>query len=121
MIAANESANDDQFFTSPDGLLALAVVCTPEGETLIGFHGFEWYLQANSLTESSGLQEHLAIEKFVNDVLENRSLIAVLIVDGDIVDVWVTELPESDRSYCRDGETLLFRYWSGEIVEEIGN
>ena len=115
MIAANEIPDDssaDRFVVSDDGLLALSVYEDTDGESLIGFHGYEWRLQASSLVEDEAQLED-AIDAYFRNVVEDRAMIAVLSEHGEIVDVWVTESPGDDQEYVRPGETLSFRTWSG--------
>lgn len=118
MIAVNpidqaESEDDEPIcHVSPDGLLALIVVSDAEGETLIGFHGFDWHVTASALSHLSGLSELAACAKFVEDVLQNRATIAVLESHGEVLDIWVTDSPQTDLQVLKEGESLSFRYWS---------
>lgn len=111
--------SDDEhiFHVSSDGLLALTVKCDIDGDQLIGFHGYDWNLQASILSEITGLAIAEAIAVFIEDVLNDRSIIAVLDRGGVVQDVWVTNSPKTDLQYLRPGETLTFRYWSGKAVD----
>lgn len=117
MIAANkDDSPEPEFHTSPDGQLALSITVNSDGETKIGFHGFDWATYSDQLAEESGLEPSEATRQFVNNVLSDLAIIAVLIVDGDMTDAWITELPETDLEYCQEGEVVLFRFWSGKEV-----
>lgn len=112
------SADDEEFFqVSPDGALAISVRNDVDGEKLIGFHGFEWQVQVSSLSEEQGKETAAALDDFVKNILDDRSIIAVLRKHGEIVDVWVTDDPESDREFLQPGEELAFRNWSGAKLD----
>ncbi len=116
MIASpdhQDSGDAPEYHCSPDGLLALTVVDDSEREQTVRFHGFDWHTDASTLAELTGLSPEEAVRGFVDDVLHDRSLIAVLTIDGEVDDVWVTDSPESDLQFMLDGEQLQFRYWSG--------
>lgn len=115
MIAPRDSdLPPADFHTSPDGQLALSIASDLSGETIIGFHGFDWAMEASHLAEASGLSLLEATQQFVRDILEDRSIIAILTVDGDVEDIWITEHPQSDLEQCTEAEELSFRYWSGK-------
>jgi hypothetical protein len=105
--------NEPIYHVSPDGSLALTVVDAGDGELHVGFHGFEWYAPASLLAELSGLEPAVAVERYIESVLHDGVLIAVLRQEGEVQDVWITDAPESDLQHQRPGESLEFRYWSG--------
>lgn len=118
MIA--EQSDENPFHISPDGSLALSAIDGVDGEKQVGFHGFDWKLEVSALSTECVPEPEEALEQFIEDVLEDRSIIAVLSKHGEMIDVWVTEDPKSDRSYVRDGEELHFRFWSGiRVVEQM--
>lgn len=100
-----------------DGLLALTIVEDTDGESLIGFHGFEWNVQISELSELSGVSRPQALQDFLDDLFHDRSLIAVLSRRGEVVDAWITDDPQIDLQYIQEGEQLSFRYWSGTEVQ----
>ncbi len=121
MIAPNSnsgsSEQDQPYYVSQDGLLALTISTDVDGEQLIGFHGFEWNVQISVLSELTHLSHEEARRTFIDDVLEDRAIIAVLRRHGEISDVWVTDAPKMDLQYVKEGESLEFRRWSGKTVD----
>jgi len=116
LIAADNS--DDQIvYTSPDGLLVLLITPDVEGETMVSFHGFEWAIAGSELP---GAAENLdlAIKDYVASVMDDSAIIAVLMQDGEMTDVWITEDPESDIECNSSDESILFRRWSGAVVSQ---
>ena len=123
MIAPQNEENDplpysksDVYHVSADGVLALTIVNDVDGEELIGFHGFDWSVQVSILSEVAGTSQDVARKKFIDDVLNDRSIIAVLSVHGETADVWITDEPKMDLKFLKEGENLSFRYWSGAKV-----
>lgn len=115
MIATPEP-DGPELFTSPDGRLALRITPDVEGETMVSFHGFDWAIGGSQLAESYSLQPDAAIEAYVHSILQDEAIIAVLILDDEMVDVWITEYPLSDLECCNENERLIFRRWSGTLV-----
>lgn len=117
MIAPSDhehSAEDDaNFHVSPDGLLALRVVRDVDGEELIGFHGFDWSVQIRILSELSGVPAEAAKQAFIDKVLSDVAIIAILKTQGVMMDAWVTEEPHIDLKFLKAHEEIEFRYWSG--------
>jgi hypothetical protein len=99
--------------TSPDGLLTLAVDALKDGDVAIGFHGYPWHTHADILASTDSMDETDAVRQFIDNVLNDRSLIAVQLIDGHIHDVWITDDPANDRKYRQSNEEIQFRYWSG--------
>jgi hypothetical protein len=95
---------------SDDGLLKLIVCRENDGDTGIGFEGFLWHTHADILASSSGLSEPDAIRRFVEDVLDDRAIIAISRIDGIAEDVWITDDPTSELRYQSGEETIEFRY-----------
>ena len=98
---------------SADGLLTLAVESLKDGDVAIGFRGYPWHTHADILASISSMNETDAVRQFIDDVLNDRSLIAVLIIDDAIHDVWITDDPANDCKYKQSNEEIQFRYWSG--------
>jgi hypothetical protein len=97
---------------TPDGLLTLIVERHEEGDVSLGFEGFAWHTHADILASLSGLSSDDAVRRYVDDLLAERSVIAIARVGEEIRDVWVTDRAFEDK-YKPDGETLEFRYWNG--------
>ena len=103
---------------SPDGLLTLAVEALPDGDIAIGFRGVSWHTHADILASIAGCPESDAVRSFVDDILSDRTTIAVQTIDGRIHDAWVTDDPVADRKYQQPNEQLTFRLWSGRLCVE---
>lgn len=101
-------------YRSDDGLLKLIICRADDGDTAIGFEGFSWHTHADILASSSGLSEPDATRRFIEDVLDDRAIIAVSRVDGVAGDAWITDDPASEVRYQTGNETIEFRYWSGK-------
>lgn len=98
---------------SADSLLTLAVESLNDGDVAIGFRGYPWHTHADILASISSMNETDAVRQFIDDVLNDRSLIAVQIIDDVILDVWITGDPANDVKYKQSNEEIQFRYWSG--------
>ena len=97
---------------SPDGLLRFIIERDDEDVSL-GFAGMQWHTHADLLAGACGVSEQEAIDRFVGDLLGDRSVIAVSRVGGVIRDAWVTDDPTSELRYKPEEEEIEFRYWSG--------
>lgn len=115
MIATPEPEGPE-LIASPDGRLALRITPEVEGETMISFHGFDWAISGSQLAEVHSLEPDSAIEAYVESIVQDRAIIAISLVDDEMVDAWVTEYPKSDLEYCAENERLVFRRWSGALV-----
>ena len=99
-------------YTSPDGLLRFTIGRDGDDVSL-GFAGMPWHTHADLLAGAFGVSEQAAVARFVEDLLSDRSVVAVSRVGGVIQDVWVTDDPSSELRYQPEGEEIEFRYWSG--------
>jgi hypothetical protein len=99
-------------YVSPDDRLRFVVEQDGQDITL-GFEGFPWHTHADMLASACGTSEALAVDRFVDDLLSDRCIIALSWISGTIRDVWITTDPPSDLRYGFDDEVLEFRYWSG--------
>jgi hypothetical protein len=98
--------------TSPDGRLRL-LVCRELADVTVGFEGCEWHTHGDILAAASGLPEPEAVARFVDDVVADRAVIAVLQVAGEVRDAWVTDDPATEGRHLAEAESLDLRYWSG--------
>jgi hypothetical protein len=101
---------------SGDGHLKIIVCRYDDGDTAIGFEGFPWHTHADTLATLSGLSEQDAIRRFIDDVLDDRSIIVVSRVEGAAGEVWITDDPATELRHQSGNETIEFRYWSGKPV-----
>jgi hypothetical protein len=99
-------------YVSPDNQLRF-VVDYDEQDVRLGFEGFPWHTHADVLASQFGTSEELAVDRFVRDLLSDRSILVVSRIGGTISDVWITADPQSDLRYNSCDEVLEFRYWSG--------
>ena len=97
---------------SPDGILRF-VIERDDTDVSLGFAGHAWHTHADILAASSGAPEGEAVARFVGDLLNDRSVIAVSRVGVVVQDVWITDDPASELRCKPQGEEIEFRYWSG--------
>ena len=106
----------DAEYVSKDGFLRLLVGHDPGGDFVIGFDGFAWHTHGDILASLSGLPIAQAIERYIDDILSDRSLIVIARVKEDVLDIWVTDDSASELKYKPANESLEFRTWGGTIV-----
>ena len=103
---------------TPDGRFTLVVKYEGD-DILIGFAGFGWHTHGSVLAANyalggvSGLTPEIAMRRFVEDIISNRAVIAVMKRDGVIRDVWITDDIEKELRYQQPDEAIEFRYWDG--------
>jgi len=103
---------------SPDGAFIL-VVSQDDDDITIGFAGFEWHTHGDVLAASyqlvdvTDLTPEGAAMRFVQDVVSNRAIIAVVKSGNRIRDIWVTDDIEDELRYKQPDEEIEFRYWDG--------
>jgi hypothetical protein len=112
-------SNTREYF-SPDGTLRLLVVTEDDGDVALGFAGFAWHTHADLLAWETSLTEAEAVERFVQDVLDNRAVIAVSRIGGKVRNVWVTDDLTSESCDLPPGETVELRYWDGQGTTQEG-
>lgn len=100
---------------TPDGLLTFQVKCDQHGDYCLGFAGYAWHTHPDILTSVLGMPQEQAMRKFVDDLVGNRAIIAVVRVAGGIRDVRIVDEPVSDP-YQPEDETIEFRYWDGRLA-----
>lgn len=111
---------------SPDGLLKFVVCRSDDGDIALGFQSspphtpfesFTGHVHADMLATFSGRPEEETVRGYLNELLEDRAVIAVS-RDGEAIrDVWITDDPASGLKYKPAEETIEFRYWSGRRCE----
>lgn len=101
---------------SPDGLLKFVIGREEDGDVYLGFQGVGWHTHADILASSSGLSEDVAVRQFVDLLLTDQTVVAVVRIGGQIRDVWISDDPAKDAKYKQSDETLEFRYWSGTLA-----
>jgi hypothetical protein len=80
---------------------------------VLGFDGYPWHTHADILAELSGLVQSEAVRRYVGDLLNDVSAIALWGVPGEVRDVWVSEDPARDAADPIEGDVIQLRYWSG--------
>ena len=98
---------------SADGLLRFLIVRDDDGDVALGFDGFPWHTHGDLLVGAYGASQEIAIQRFVDDLLNNRSLIAILRQGGVITDTWITDDPQADLRTKLEIESIEFRHWDG--------
>jgi hypothetical protein len=97
---------------SPDK--ALTLIVEQLGDDLqVGFDGMSWHTHGDILAQKSDVPVQVAVARFVSELLAGRHLLALLRMNGALVDAWVTDDPAKDASYAQPGEVLEFRRWDG--------
>jgi hypothetical protein len=99
---------------SPDEVLTFSVLQYEDGDTSLGFEGFNGHTHGDILAALSGLSEDKAIRQYTDDLLNNRKIIIILKKENEAVDVWITEDPLEELKYQQENEVLEFRYWNGQ-------
>ncbi len=99
-------------YVSPDGRLRFTVHSDADGDVTLGFEVFPWHTHADLLA-GAGATESDAVEQFVQELLGNRSVIAISRIGGEVRDVWITYDPASESRYLSEGESVELRYWDG--------
>jgi hypothetical protein len=100
-------------YVSPDGLLRFLVQTADDGVVCLGFDGYLWHRHAHDLSTAWGISEQEAVQRYVRDLLENRLVIAVARVGGEVTCVNVTEDPASETLHIPPGMSIELRYWNG--------
>ena len=77
---------------------------------------FYGHTHADILVSLSGLPEAVAVRCYIDDILEDRAVIAVSRIGDGIRDMWVSDDPVSELSYKPREATIEFRYWSGRCL-----
>ena len=103
---------------SADGLFKLAVELLEDGDAVIGFkigdsRAFAGHTHPGILARLSSQSKEDAVRSYLEDILNDRRVIALLWEDDTLIDVWVSEDPAGDQSYPQGNERLELRYWSG--------
>lgn len=107
--------------SSPDGLLTLSV-SDEDGDIAVGFEGLMWHTHGDILSHLPGLSESDAIREFVDNLLQDRTLIALKLIDGELDDAYptesITEELEALTKYGDQNEQIKFRVWSGKELTD---
>ena len=102
---------------TPDGLLSF-VVLRYEGETALGFECGPSHTHGDILPGAlRGLPQDDAIRQYVDDLIQNRSWIAVERSGGKIVDAWVVDEYDISRMRPLPDRPVELRCWDGTARE----
>ena len=99
-------------YRSPDGTLTFTVEIDREGMTILSF-GYPWHTHPDLLVPDYAQTEEAAIERFVGELLNNQTVIAISRRNGKIADICITGDPATELGYARDDEIVELRYWNG--------
>ena len=104
---------------SPDRTLRL-IVSREDGDTTIGFNKLGTnqvygHTHGDILVALSGLPESEAIRQYVERIMDDDEVIAVIRVNGEVQDVFLTDDPTGVlySEYNLPEESFEFRRWSG--------
>jgi hypothetical protein len=101
-------------YVSPDGTLRF-LVRAPDGDLTMGFNGCPSHTHGDLLAIPPETPEQ-ATERYVNDLISSKLIIAVATVQGKIQDIWITDDPSGTLLYCPPDETIIFRLWDGTVL-----
>lgn len=105
-------------YVSPDGVLTFLVV--DDGSDLaLGFEDVPSHTHADILAALSGLPEPDAVSRYVDALLENKSVVAIATVDGEVRDIWIADDPLREDPYKPQNETITLRYWDGRSFDPL--
>ena len=85
---------------------------------VIGFRGYPWHTHADILASLTGFSAEDAVRAYMDDLLNDRAIIAVQSFDDVVKDVWITEDPAADLRYQEPDTAPRFRYGSGREYAE---
>src|SRR5580704_12646876 len=106
----------DADYISPDGLLRF-IVRSPDGDVTMGFDGYPWHTHGDLLPGNVSTSIESWTKSFVDALLNNRAIIAVLRERNVIKDIWITDDLARDARYPIEGESIEFQLWDGTRVE----
>jgi hypothetical protein len=106
----------DADYISPDGLLRF-IVRSPDGDVTMGFDGYPWHTHGDMLPGNVSTSIESRTKSFVDALLDNRAIIAVLKDRNVIKDIWITDDLARAVRYPIEGESIEFRLWGGTRVE----
>lgn len=101
---------------SPDQRLTF-IAQQIDDDVQLGFEGLPWHTHGDILAQLTGLPVQAAADRFVEQLLNDQLVIALLHLDGALVDAWISEDPGKDALYAQSEEVLEFRYWSGSRLQ----
>ena len=79
-------------YVSPDGVLKFLVV-RGGGDVTLGFEDTPAHTHADILAALSGLSPDEAVSQYVDALLENKSVVAIATVNGQVRDIWISDEP----------------------------
>jgi len=121
---------------SPDGLLNLVVdSCVTANKKysdgfedwIVGIEPGAWHTHPDILANRYDTTHEDATELYLEQILNDKLLLRLCYVAGELQDVCVVNLAYStleeevakEKQYISANERLVYRYWSGDIVSEV--
>jgi hypothetical protein len=104
----------EERYVSPDGELVLVVVWE-EADVTLGFEGSAWHTHGDILAASLGATVEQAVQRFVDDLLSDRSVIAIGSFDWSPLYIWVEDGSEG----VDEDPGVRRRYWSGRRATSL--
>ncbi len=107
--------------TSPDFILKI-IVLYEDHDIMVGFDGYPWHSHLESLQEDiflkhgEKLTKEESLERFMQDILNDKTLLAISFINDQIQDVWPTDDPVQELKYKTEEEKIIFRFWSGKVL-----
>lgn len=121
----------EQRHLSADGLLTLVVkrVLTTDGpeDWAIGVEPGPSHTHADILANTDELPEDEAVQQYIEHILNDKSILCLtykhnLLLNAGPLDLTYSSFQEeleSQQKYLQPDEHLVFRYWSGEIIQQL--
>lgn len=101
---------------SSDGKLNFLITPSEDGNTKLGFKGFDWSIRASDIVGIYGVPNEEAVINYVNALLQNELVLNIWRRGSDIVNVSITgrldRVPDLEKAHA-EGLTLEHRYWDG--------
>lgn len=111
-IKSSQIMTSTEEHTSLDNLLHF-IVWKEDNDISLGFTGYRWHTHADMLIGTFGDSEKIVVERFVHDLLNDKLVIAISRVKGEVQDIWITDDPATELKYTQTDEEIELRYWSG--------
>jgi hypothetical protein len=102
--------------TSSDGKLSFLITPSEDGNTKLGFKGFDWSILAGDIVGIYGVPNEVAVNNYLNALLQNELVLNIWRRGSDIVNVSIMgrldRIPDQEKAHA-EGLTLEHRYWDG--------
>lgn len=94
-----------------------SLVVREKDDVSLGFEGYDWHTHGSILAALAGLPVEDAVNRFVDALLSNQSVIAAATREGTTIEVWVAGTPIKADCYKPENELVTFRLWDGTAID----